>query len=570
MPVELSRQWISLGYLLLALMVVSPAREAVVAADEANARDRGATLDVLRWSTGGAPRWIASPEIPLAGEIVAATTVPALLTVEVVGEDQHWLVPTPGVGRGGLEHRIPVLGLRPGRKYRLSISATAGDEPLQSDPIELTTPELPADFPNWELVQSLPDQMEPGLTLCSILRWEDNAASLNVAWMVAFDHEGEVVWYYRLPEPAGAICRSPRGGFGLIHGARPNGLREIDLLGRPEIQYRAVGLGVAAGEGEIAVDADTFHHDLSYLPNGHFLMLSTEVRTIRDYPVDAHNPRRTADANVVGDVVLELKPDGTVAGRWPLLDLLDPIRIGFGSLDRFWDLRAYPFHFGGTRDWSHCNSVVYDEVDDALIVCLRHQDAVVKFDRRTSKVRWILGDPSGWRGELANKVLRPVGKLEWPYHAHGVKFRSEAGRLLLFDNGNCRSLPPRRPQPASSSYSRAVEFEIDEQAGTVREVWSYGGRTGPRFFSAFVGDADWLPETNNVLVTDGGRLEDSRGRPVGEPPGATQWGRVLEVTRAEPAQVVFELHLSERGRSNRYGSSIYRAERIPSLYATSP
>jgi hypothetical protein len=408
--------------------------------------------------------------------------------------------------------------------------------------------------------------MEPGITLCTILRWEGSTASLDVGWFVAFDPQGEVVWYLRMPEPAGSIRPRPEGGFTFLHGARPAGLRDIDLLGNLERQYRAVKLGIPAGSGEISIDADTLHHDVTLMPNGNRLLLSTEVRRVDRYPISGTNPRQAGAANLVGDVILEITPDGLVVGRWSLLDILDPGRIGYGSHDSFWDLRAYPFYFGGTRDWSHCNSVAYDAPADALIVCLRHQDAVVKFARTTSQVQWILGDPQGWNGDLARKVLQPVDHLVWPFHAHGVDYRPEDGTLLLFDNGNGRALPPKRPQPAGTSYSRAVEFRVDEAQRTVREVWSYGGPGEDRFFSAFVGDADWLPHTGNVLITDGGRLESRTGLPVGEPPGAVQWGRVLEVTRDDPSQVVFELHVSEKGQRNRWGSSIYRAQRLPGLY----
>ena len=404
--------------------------------------------------------------------------------------------------------------------------------------------------------------MEPGVTLCTILRWQDNAASLDAGWFIVVDAAGEVVWYLRLPEPAGAIRQLPNGNFLFLHGARPTGLREITPLGEVVHQYRAVGTGIQPMADEIPVEVDTFHHDVYPLAGDNRLVLTTEVRAVDNFPVSEQQLSTRQRANLVGDVIVELEPDGTIAGRCPLLGILDPHRIGYGSLDSFWDLRAYPFVPGGTKDWGHCNSVILDESDDSLIVCLRHQDAVIKIDRVTSEVKWILGDPTGWNGELANKLLRPQGRVRWPYHAHGVKFHPQTQRLLIFDNGNCRALPPRRPQPASRSYSRAVEYEVDAERGTVREVWSYGGPGAGRFFSAFVGDADWLPQTGNVLITDGGRLQSKTGAPVGFPPGDKQWGRVLEVTRDNPAEVVFELHFREDERKSRFGSSIYRAERL--------
>jgi arylsulfate sulfotransferase len=528
------------------------------------ADDKQPAAQALAWSLDEPPRWVQSPHVPLAGRIEVATTAPAVVSVQISDGEQAWVAPVQPTPQ--LAHVVSVLGLKPDREYVLTVTASSATGRLKADPIFVRTPPLPADFPTIKVVTSDAARMEPGVTMCTVLRWEQNAASLDVGWFIALDAAGDVVWYVRMPEPAGAIRRLASGNFGLLHGAQPTGLREIDPLGYVMRQLRATGTGVQPADGELPVAVDTFHHGLYELPNGHWLMPTTEVRRVEQYPVSDKQLSRKQPANLVGDVFAEVRPaDGTVLGRWKLLDILDPQRIGYGSLDGFWNLRAYPFVFGGTKDWSHSNSVAHDPTDDSLIVCMRHQDAVVKIDRKTSEVRWILGDPAGWEGKLAARVLKPEGELTWPYHAHAVEFDPD-GRVLLFDNGNCRALPPQKAQSWTSSYSRAVEYQVDEEQGTVREVWSYGGPGRDRFFSAFVGSTDWMRRTGNILVCDGGRLESRTGAPIGEPPSAVQWGRVLEVTRDDPADVVFEVHFSEKGLNNGWGSSVYRAERLSSLY----
>jgi hypothetical protein len=502
--------------------------------------------------------------VPLGGIVRVETTRPCRAEARIRDSERSW--GAPGNETAATVHEIRVLGLRPGRSHDITVVLRSGDESITSGPLTIETPPLPEDFPATQLIRSQPGRMEPGVTLLDVHRWENSFPSLLVSWFIMVDHAGEVVWHLRVPEPSGGIRFLPNGNFRFLHGAQPTGMREIDLLGNVVRQYRATGTGVKAREGEIAVPVDTFHHDHLTLPNGHILVLSTECRRVEEYPSNFRQPRMTAPANVVGDVIVEMRPDGTIAGRWPLLDMLDPQRIGYGSLDRSWDLGVYPFKLSGTRDWSHTNSIIYDARDDSIVCCPRHQDAVVKFDRTTSEVQWILGTAAGWRGELAKKLLQPRERVEWPFHAHGIKYTPQ-GTLLLFDNGNGRAIPPARSEAPHRCYSRAVEYAIDEQSGTVRQEWSYGGPGSDRFFSAFVGDADWLSQTGNVLITDGGRLEDAAGRPLAELPGKVQWGRVLEVTRTGPAEVLFELHLSEKGRGNGFGSSIYRAERLPGLEA---
>lgn len=530
----------------------APARGVEASEDEESRR--------LRFQA--APRWIPSPHVPLAGRLEFAATHPCRAFVAVDDGARSWIIAPPGDDLA--EHSVVVLGLKADRPHSLTVTIFSEEEEVTAPPLTVTPPPLPANFPGMRLLRSEPHRMEPGVTLFSVLRWEDDAASLTEGWFVMVDAQGEVVWYLRLPEPGGAIRRLPNGNLLFLHGAQPTGMREIDLLGNVVRQYRAVGTGVRPRPGEIAVPTDTFHHDCLPLPGGNILVLSTEVRRIDGYPLSELRPEIRGPAQVVGDVVIEVRPDGGLARRWPLLDLLDPTRIGYGSLDSFWDLRAYPFVPGGTRDWSHANSLALDPVDGGLLVCLRHQDAVVKIDRQTAQLRWILGTPAGWREPWASKLLRPQGRVEWPFHAHGVKITPH-GTLLLFDNGNCRRTPPERPQPAAQCYSRAVEYAVDERAGTVRQVWQYGGRGRDRFFSAFVGDADWLPLTRNILIADGGRLESRTGAPLGEPPGDVQWGRLLEVTRDDPAEIVFELHVREPDRRSPYGSSLYRGERMPPL-----
>lgn len=62
-------------------------------------------------------------------------------------------------------------------------------------------------------------------------------------------------------------------------------------------------------------------------------------------------------------------------------------------------------------DWCHANAVSHDPRDDSLLVSLRHQDCIIKIDRRSGDLVWILGDPGNWRAPWSDSLLRPVGDL---------------------------------------------------------------------------------------------------------------------------------------------------------------
>ena len=168
--------------------------------------------------------------------------------------------------------------------------------------------------------------------------------------------------------------------------------------------------------------------------------------------------------------------------------------------------------------------------------------------------------------EPPTDMLEPLDGLEWQYHSHAAKI-TPRGTLLLFDNGNFRALPPKPRMAARDSYSRAVEFAIDAKAKTAREVWKYGGPKGEIFFSPFISEADLLPTTGNVLITDGGRVLDKEGHPTDDVAKGYHFARLLEVTRADPPEKVFELLVGSGDKNDPIGWSVYRSERLPVLSA---
>jgi arylsulfate sulfotransferase len=263
---------------------------------------------------------------------------------------------------------------------------------------------------------------------------------------------------------------------------------------------------------------------------------------------------------VVADVLLEMTPEGEVLRRHRFADLLDPTMIGYFSLStNFWvtiydDVTPPPY------DWAHANGVHCDG-DDRALVSFYNLSAVAALDLESGEIEWLLSDPEGWREPWSGKLLRAVGDLEWPYYPHAVT-RTQRGTLLLFANGVFRARPFRPPVPAAEAWSRAVELAVDQEARTVTQVWSYGGPGSERFLSPFLSEADELPRTGNILITDGGRVRGPDGSDLDAPRGGHHWARVIEVTRADPPEKVWEIRLDNPDS----GWAVYRSERLPSLY----
>ena len=466
------------------------------------------------------------------------------------------------------EHVVPVVGMKPNRLHK--ISAVLTDEFGNETKItagDFTTPELPAVFPRPHVVISDSQRVEPGVNLFTIHgRWGEGTPEGGFSPAVIVDNEGETLWYHWPDDHhVHSIRRIANGNFLYVIWPGTGGMVEIDLLGNVVRRWHFEGTAQNPAEGSIAVPSDSAHHDVIEIPNGNFLLLSSEVRTYENWytsTVDADAPRATA--NVVGDVVIEMTYDGAVVNEWKLLDILDPYRIGHGSLRKgFWAQHYRNIVDGDVYDWSHTNAIIYDESDHSFILSVPFQNAVIKVEMASGDLKWILGTPEGWTAPWADKLLKSVGDIEWPYRHHSIS-HSGRGTYLLFDNGVDRTSPFAEPMPLAESYSRGVEYAVNEAKMEVSQPWVYGPEQ-ERFYGRYLSDIDWLPHTHNILINVGAHETgpDGSNAPT---QSAQRWARFMEVTSDDAREKVWELQLKDDG----LGWTVYRVDRIPDIYPSSP
>ena len=457
----------------------------------------------------------------------------------------------------------PILGLRADRNYAVTISfeTEEGGTSLIAERHELTTPALPDDFPPIEITTRRQARMEPGYQFVPVMRWTKKGPDREFGLVFALDNAGEVVWYFKTNKSVNDVKRLPNGDLIYLEG-RDGRIVQINKLGERVKHWHTTGIPKDdVPEGSIPVDADSFHHDFQFLPNGNFLALSTEAREFEEYATsESDRDAERKPATVIGDVVLEFTPEGEVLRRWKLLDILDPHRISHGSLGvGFWrsiykDLLEEPGF-----DWAHANAIQYDPSSDSAIISLNHQSAIVKISLEDSSIAWILGDHGDWNSPHSERLLSPAEELIWPSKQHAVEL-TPTGSLILFDNGGHRGAPFSPDPPADEKYSRAVEYRVDEEAQTVEELWSYGGLDSDHFYSSFLCDVDLQPTTGNVIVTDGARVKTKSGE-MGHGPGSGHhWAHIFEVDR-ESGRKVFEMSIE-----GEIQWAVYRSERFPTLY----
>jgi hypothetical protein len=281
------------------------------------------------------------------------------------------------------------------------------------------------------------------------------------------------------------------------------------------------------------------------LRNGNILALSREVREIDNYPTSANDPLAPRElAPVRGDRIVEFDRTGQIVKDISLLDLLDPRRPTHGS--------TMGTGTGTSRDWSHSNALSYDEASDCYLVSLRHQDAVVKISRADGTLKWILGNHENWGAQWQPYLLTQVGEpFEWQFAQHAAEFT--ASGVGLYDNGTWRA---PAFQDWTEQYSRALRFNVDDEARTISLAYAYGTPPSDNpFFSPQLSDADFLEQTRNTLIT-ASTLNDEQYPSI-------YYSRIMEVTATN--EVVFDVIVRDDPGPKPTAHKTFGSERIADL-----
>ena len=521
---------------------------------------------------GSSPRFTEAPTVeanpnpaaPLAAVLRFAASQPSAAVVRVSDADREWELvydeshdPLKG---------LAVVGMRPDRDHQVRVTLRNEDgAEAESETLSYRTPPLPEDegeFPPIEVRVSKPEEMEPGYTLFNPQRskTDDHGFSQSFGMLVAVDPAGEPVWYYRTDFRITDFERTRNGRLLVL--TEDSRLLELDWLGNVVRRWYALERPEGPAEG-VAVDTLIFHHDIDELPNGNLVILGSEIREIPDYYTSDTNPNAPRKTQrVMGDEIVEFNPvTGEVVWGWNTFDNLDPFRIGYGTFGGYWQRHG----FSAVADWSHANDLLYDEADNAILLNLRFQGAIIKIDRESGEIVWIFGDPSGW-GKLADKLLKPEGQLQWPDHQHSPQ-PTPRGTLLLFDNGNYQARPFDKPKSPAATHTRIVEYAVDEEQRAVRQLWQSEEPENDRVVSLAMGDVDWLPQTENLLVSYGRLLPRpvDRRKSWGDLADSPSWTRIREYHRGDPSEIVWEISLGDESGQVPVGWSLFGGERLPNL-----
>lgn len=257
------------------------------------------------------------------------------------------------------------------------------------------------------------------------------------------DEEGHVVWYRTAERGSTGFARLDGGAFAFNTAG---GVWVVNL--RNEVLSRLNKFEVAV---ETGVDPFTIHHDIIRTPQNTLLMLVQDTTLVND-------------TIWTGEAIWEWDPaSDRLDKRWASKDFFDP-RTDRGSL-------SVP------GDWLHANSLSLGPRGN-VVVSLFWLHEVFSIAPDFQSLEWRLGGPAS-TFDVEDDAMEA-----------GQHTAAEVApdRVLMFDNGRERT---------AGLYSRALEMEIDRDAGTARVAWQF--RPNPDVYAPIISSAVRLDNGNTVV-----------------------------------------------------------------------
>lgn len=432
---------------------------------------------------------------------------------------------TPEVAITTDVHAVRVTGLKAGRTYRyLPKTRLADGTVLEGPEGELVVPAGPALSPP---SLSAPDAEVPTGYLVTSLVEPDGG------YVIVLDPDGDLVWWYdtgHVGSPPQDLAPFVPGWDGatipstsrfdeasasiLVHFTDGNRALDVGTL-------RRVPLDAMVPQDVVSTRTPMGHHDF---------VLNSQSRTVAFLAYTTSDVDGTiwaSDAVVESEEGVRSEAGGGRRLIWDWFTGFDETPVLFDGLQE-----AFLVEGLADLEWTHSNSLMFDEDAGAYFVLSKFLDALARIDRTTGELEWVLGGPY-------SEFTLPGGAPVWTAlddtalwsHGHMSHLWYDpatlTGGFVMFDNGYYHP----SQDGLSQGWSRVVEYRFDEVARTVEEVRAYAEPDGG--FTALMGDARKLPSGAFLVGWSSlGRVEEIgpddvvRWRletPPGTLPGRVSW-----------------------------------------------
>ena len=355
-----------------------------------------------------------------------------------------------GMTDTGVRHRVPIFGLYPNAENRVVLQLIDEQgEVTEKRKITIKTAPLPASLKKMVKVKEKQKASKAGLIF---------VYGGETPRPYAFDSKG-TIRYYLNRKPRGYGLHPMANGRFLFadknilapNYANPHTTQayEMDLFGRTFHIYNV---------------RNGLHHDAFEMsPGGNYLAAGSSLLGYNE------------------DTVVEIdRKTGEQVKEFNVASVFD---------DTYKD----------SIDWAHINTVSYNSANHCALICCRNLHTVAEIDWESDELKWILCHPDFWKGTpMEEKVLKPVGEVQWHYQAHAAYELEEdldgnpdTRHFIIFDN----HWHKRRSVPFfdgdESSYVRI--YTVNEKEMTVSMTKNFkSAKSKIRSNGLLLSDADRL------------------------------------------------------------------------------
>lgn len=314
---------------------------------------------------------------------------------------------------------------------------------------------VPGDFPKFLITQN--GATAPGFLVGSV-----NSTVAGVSsYFLILDNSGHPVFYSKTQSLGGLECNGLFSSRKEIKGLKKKYTWYLQDEDFQDVDTLQMGNGYLAD-----------NHAFQLLPNGHALMLCYDEQTFdMSQIVAGGHPAAT----VTGAAIQELDADQQVIFQWRTWDHI-PIT------DSYRDITQKNFGY------IHVNAVSLDPIDGHIIVCCRETSEVVKVSRVTGEILWRMGGKQNEFTFFNEHQENAPRYFKLMHDAH----RLASGNLIMFDNGADEAVGDQE-----RTYSRAVEYALDEENKTATLVWEY--RHDPDIRALTGGSVTRLPGGHTII-----------------------------------------------------------------------
>jgi hypothetical protein len=361
---------------------------------------------------------------PFSFEALLSEHVPNVLVIEADLEEpgEVWAIAETENGRlqtkrygAAPKASVPILGIPPLGEAEVTVFAEIQGEVYESDSFAISVGPLIGAAAQVQLETSGSEALG-GYFLASLFGEPELLA--------IFDTQGQILWAIRQYDNAhgGIDSRVGRDGQSILFNRFAKdklidggAIERIGLDGRP-IESIATPLG---------------HHIFDELPDGSLAYIALDARETEEYGM------------VCGDTVIEIGVDGVhreIYSTWDDLTLFE---------SETFDSTFYP----QGMDWTHGNSLIYDEDRDTYLFSMAGADLVLELGRDGHVHRQI-----GGLGSVDSEygVDPPAGVFSYP---HSPQWSRE-GELMMMST--------------IAGQSKAVSYEVRDSEMRIHQSWTYG------------------------------------------------------------------------------------------------